>query len=158
MRPFVIHIIILTSLIILGIALFAMETLSIQNSGWLIKKFTFTKLYWLAFIGYSLVSSFIVLSVGLFHKIRKRSFTKKAVILSHVIPIGLLWIFISVGFHDLIQDAWKNRTKKFKHSPQQVQIEQTEKKRSPIPATPLTKSLKYKASDKPVEPDKQKSE
>ena len=141
----------------MGIALFAMETLSTQNSGWLIKKFTFTKLYWLAFIGYSLISTFIVLSVGLFHKIRKRSFTKKAVILSHVIPIGLLWIFINLGFHDLIQDAWKNRTKKLKHDPQQVQIEQTEKKRFPIPATPFPKNLKYKTSDKPVEPDKQKS-
>jgi len=158
MRPFVIHIFILTSLIILGIALFAMETLSPQNSGGLIKRFTFTKLYWLAFIVYSLFSSFIVLSVGLFYRIRKRSFTKKAVILSHVIPIVLLWIFISLGLHDLIQDACKNRTKEFKHTPQQVQIEQTEKKRSPIPATPLRKNLKYKASGKPVEPDKQKSE
>jgi len=158
MRPFVIHIFILTALIILGIALFAMETLSTQTSGWLIKKFTFTKLYWLALIGYSLVSTIIVLSVGFIHKIRKKSFTKKAVILSHVIPIGLLWIFLSLGFHDLIQDAWKNRTKKFKPYPQQVQIEQTEKKRSPIPAAPLKKNLKYKASGKPVEPDKQKSE
>ncbi|UCD81494.1 MAG: hypothetical protein JSW26_08760 [Desulfobacterales bacterium] len=158
MRPFLIHIFILTSFIILGIALFTMEALSPQSSGWLIKKFTFTKLYWLAFIGYSLASTFIVLSVGLFHKIRKKTFTKKAVILSHVIPLGLLWIFISLGFHDLIQDSWKNRTKKFKHHPQQVQIEQTEKKRPPIPAAPLKKSLNYKASGKPVEPDKQKSE
>ena len=158
MRPYVIHILILTSFIILGIALFVMETLTPESSGGLIRKFTFTKLYWLAFIVYSLVSTFIVLSVGFYHKLKKRSFTPKAVILSHVIPIGLLWIFISLGFHDLIQDAWKNRTKKFKHGPQQVQIEQTEKKRSPIPATPLTKSLKYKAGDKPIEPDKQKSE
>lgn len=158
MRPFVIHIFILASLIILGIALFAMEMLTTQEGGWLIKKFTFTKLFWLAFIGYSLVSTFIVLSVGLFHKIRKRSFTKKTVILSHVIPIGLLWISISLGFHDLIQDAWKNRTKKFKHRPLPVQIEQGKKERIPIPPAPMTKILKYKAPGKPVEPDKQISE
>ena len=88
MRPFVIHILFLTVLTILGIALLAMEMLSPQNSGGLIKKFTFTKLYWLAFIGYSMVSTFIVLSVGLFHKIRKRTFTQKAAILCHVIPNG----------------------------------------------------------------------
>jgi hypothetical protein len=135
-----------------------METLTTQSGGWLIKKFTFTKLYWLAFIGYSLGSTFIVLFVGLFHKIIKRSFTKLAVILSHIIPIALLWIFISLGFHDLIQDAWENRTKKMKHNPQQVQIEQTKKKRISTPLTPLTKISKYKGSGKPVESDQQESE
>jgi hypothetical protein len=157
MRPFIMHLIILTGLIILGISLFTMEALSTQTSGWLIKKYTFTKLYWLGLIGYSLISTFIVLSVGFFYKIKKRSFTKKAVILSHVIPVGLAWIFISLGFHDLIQDAWKNTTNKFKHIPKQDQYEQTEKRRLPIPATPLLKNLPYKAPDKPVEPDKQKS-
>ena len=155
MRPFVIHIIILSFLIILGIALFAMETVSIQNPGGLIKRFAFTKLYWLAFIVYSLISTFIVLSVCLFYKIKRLSLTKKAVILSHAIPIGLLWIFISLGFHDLIQDAWKNWTKKFKRNPQQVQIEQTKKERPPILSAPLEKNLIYKDSGKPVEPEKQ---
>jgi hypothetical protein len=158
MRPSLIHSLILTCLIILGIALFAIEALSTQSSAWLIKKFTFTKLYWLAFIVYSLVSTFTVSSVALFYKIKKRSFTKKAVILSHIIPVGLLWIFISLGFHDFIQDACKSRTQKLRHNPQQVQIDETEKKRPPIPATPFSKSLKYKAPGGSVEPDKQKSE
>lgn len=158
MRPFIMHIIILTGLIILGITLLSMEALSPETSGSLIKKYTFTKLYWLGLSGYSLISTFIVLCVGVFYKIKKRFFTKKAVVLSHVIPLGLVWIFISLGFHDLLQNAWKNRIKDFKHIPKQVEYEQSEKKRSPIPATPLSKNLKYKTSDKPVEPDKQKSE
>ena len=153
MRPYIIHILILTCLIILGSALFAMEAISPQSSGVLIKKFTFTKLYWLALLGYSVVSTFIVLAVGIFYKIRKRSFTKKAVILSHVIPVGLAWIFISFGFHDLIQDAWKNRRKDFKHTAKEAPHEQAEKKRHPIPATPLPRNLNYKSPGKPVEPD-----
>ena len=158
MRPSVIHVFILAFFMILGIVLFAMETFSPHNSGGLIKKFTFTKLYFVSFIVYSAVSTCIVLSVFLFHRIRKKSFTKKAVILSHVIPIGLLWICVSLGFHDLIQNAWKNRRQKFRHHPQQVQIERTEKKRPPIPAAPLKKHLKYKPSENAVEADKQKSE
>ena len=156
MLPFIMHIIILTGLITLGIALLIMEALSTQTGGWLIKKFTFTKLYWLGFIVYSLISTFIVLSVGLFYKIKKRSFTKKAVILSHVIPVGLVWIFISFGLHDMIQDVWKNKTKEFKPIQKQIQYKQTNKERFPIPATPLPKKLEYKTSDKPVESDMQK--
>ena len=152
------HISILSCLIILGVVLLSMEALSTQTSGWLIKKYTFTKLYWFGFIGYSLISTVIVLSVGRFNKIKKRSFTIKAVILSHVILVGLAWIFIGLGLHDLIQDAWKKKNKELEHIPKQVQYEKIEKQRPPIAATPLSKHLKYKTSNKPIEPDKQKSE
>jgi len=135
-----------------------MEALSTQPSGWLIKKYTFTKLYWFGFAGYSLISTFIVLSVDFFNKIKKRHFTKKAVILSHVTLVGLVWIFISLGLHDSIQDAWKKKKIEFRHIPEQVQYEKIEKKRPPIPATPLPNHLKYKTSNQPIEPDEQKSE
>ncbi|MBT8345813.1 MAG: hypothetical protein KJO26_14830 [Deltaproteobacteria bacterium] len=154
MRPFVIHILILTSLIALGIAIFIMEAL-ISSGGGLIQKFAFTKLYWLAFIGYSIFSTFIVLSISIFHKIKKEVLTKKAVILSHVIPIGLLWVFISLGFHDLIEDAWNNRATKLKYSSEKAEIEQAENKRLPIPPAPSKQILKYDSPEKPVEPDKQ---
>jgi len=158
MRPFVMHILVLAFFIVLGIALFAMETLSPHNSGGLIKKFAFTKLYFLVFSVYSLVSTCIVLFVGFFHRIRKKSFTKTAVIMSHVIPIGLVLVFVRLGLHDLIQDAWKDWITKSRHNPQQVQIEKSKKKRHPIPAAPVRKHLKYKPSERPVELDKQKSE
>ena len=158
MRPFVIHILILTVLIVAGIALFALESLSTQEGGGLIQKYTFTKLYGLAFIGYSLTSTLAMSVMGLFYKMSKRAFTKKAVVMSHFILVGLLWVFIRLGFHDLIQDAWENRTKTPGLNPQQVQIDETEKKRSPIPATPMRKRVKYKAPGGPVEPDEQKSD
>lgn len=157
MRPFVVHILILTSLIALGVAIFTMEALT-PNSGGLIIKFTFTKLYWLAFIGYSIVSTFIVLSIGIFYKIKKEILTKKAVILSHVVPIGLLWIFISLGFHDLIEDAWNNMGTELKYSSEQAEIEQAENKSPPIPPAPSKQILKYDSSGTPVEPDKQTAE
>ena len=158
MRPFFAHIGILSVLIMLGVALLAMEALSPQAIGGLIKKFTFSKLYWMGFILYSLISTVIVLGVGFFHKIKKKAFTAKAVILSHVIPIGLVWIFISFGFHDMIQDAWQNKTKPFRPIQKPIQDEQKERQRLPIPPTPLPKHLKYKTSDIPVEPDTQKSQ
>jgi len=155
MRPFVVHIFILTTLIILGIASFAIEAVETSYDR-LGLRYAFTIFYWFAFIGYSLFSTFIILSVCLFYKIKKKSFTKKAVILSHVILIGLLCIFVSSGFYDLIEDAWKNRN--FFDISQKVQIEQTERKPFPIPTAPVTEKFKYKTpSGKPVEPDKQKS-
>ena len=157
MRPFVVHLLILTALMALGIALFAMEALT-PRSGGLIQKFTITTLYWFAFIGYSLVSTCIVLSVGLFLKIKQEALTQKAVVLSHLIPIGLLWIFISLGFHDLIEDKWDNRAQEPKHSPGRVQGEQTEKKRLPTPPAPSRKILQYDSSAQPVESDKKTSE
>ena len=140
MRPFLVHILILTPLIILGIASFGIEAVETSYDR-LGLRYAFTIIYWFALIGYSLLSTFIVLLVGLFYKIKKRSFTKKAVILSHVILIGLLCIFVSLGFYDLIEDAWKNR-KNFKHISRQVQIKQTEKKPFPIPTAPVTEKFK----------------
>jgi len=72
--------------------------------------------------------------------------------------MGLLWIFISLGLHDMIQDAWNTKTGKFKSNPQQVRIDQTERKRMPIPAAPVPDTLQYKASGRPVAADKQKRE
>ena len=154
MRPFVVHILILTPLIILGIASFAIEALDTSHKAHL--RYIFTICYWLALIGYSLVSTFIVLSVSLFYKIKKRSFTKIAVILSHVILIGVLYIFVSSGLYSLTANAWKNRN--FFDISQKVQIEQTERKPFPIPTAPVTEKFKYKTpGGMPVEPDKQKS-
>ena len=141
----------------LGIALLAMEAL-IPGSGGLIQKFTVTKLYWLAFIGYSLVSTCIVLSAGLFLKTKKAVLTKKAVILSHLIPVGLLWVFVSLGLHDSIEDAWNDRAEKKKHRLGQVQIEQAEMKKLPTPPAPSRQNLKYQSSARPVEPDTQTSD
>jgi hypothetical protein len=78
--------------------------------------------------------------------------------LSHWIPIGLVCVFISLGLHDLVQDAWKNWTAKSRPDPQQVEVEKGKKRMRPIPAPPVNKRLIYKSSDKPVEPDRQPSE
>jgi hypothetical protein len=158
MRPLTIHICIILFLAILGGLFFTLETLSTPEGGWLIKKYTFTKLYWLAFFTYSLVSTIIVLVVGLFFSVKKISFSKKAVILSHLIPAGLLWVVINFGVHDMIQNIWKNVNQHFQPKPEAIKIEATELKRPPTPPSPPLKSLPYTPSGGPIEPDKQPKE
>jgi hypothetical protein len=152
MRSFRLHIYILAALTVPGIALFAAEALSLKESGWLVQQYAFTRLYWLAFSGYALGSTCIVLSVGLFHKIRKTPLSRTSVILSHAIPVALVWISISLGLHDRIQEVWKKSDLR-----QPPRMEQTERKRPPIPAAPIQKRPIYESSGNAAEPEKQES-
>lgn len=127
MGPLGLHLFIVAALVIPGVALFTMEMLSPTNNEWLMRRFFLTELFSLAFFGYSLGSTIIVISVGLFLQSRKRAFTKKAVILSHVILIGLLWSFFQLGFHDLLEDAWKKSIDRRNLNSRTAQSEQTEK-------------------------------
>jgi hypothetical protein len=152
MRAFRLHIYILAALTLPGIALFAAEALSPRESGWLIQQYAFTRLYGLAFFGYALGSTCIVLSVGLFYKIRKAPLTRTSVILSHGIPVALVWISISLGLHDRIQEVWEKSDLR-----QPAGMEQAERKRPPIPAAPIQKSPIYESSGNAAEPEKQES-
>ncbi len=104
MRPFTFHILILVVLLVLGAVLFTGEALSPESSWGLIRRYTFTRLYFLALIGYAFISTFIVLCVRGFYGLRSKVFTRTAVILSHVIPVGLVWIAVELGIHDYIQN------------------------------------------------------
>jgi len=87
-RPIVIHVINLAGLCILGFTLLAMEALSPHSSGGLIKQYTFTKLYWLGLCIYTLITTTIVLFVGVYKKIKNNTLAGSSVVLSHVIRSG----------------------------------------------------------------------
>lgn len=154
MRPFSLHLCILTVLLIPGVALFIMEALSSSAGGVIFSKYDATKLYWLGLIGYSVISTVIVLSLNLICSIKKRRFTPKAAILSHVLPVVFVWVFIQLGLHDLIQDTWQEKVKEKKSISEQVH-KKTERQRPPIPRAPLSKQLIYKESGKPIEQEEQ---
>jgi hypothetical protein len=139
MRAFKLHTCILAALAVPGIALFAVEALSTPEGGRLTRQYAFTRLYGLAFLAYLLFSTCVVLSVGLLHKIRKRPLTRKSVILSHAIPLGLAWISITLGLHDRIQELWKNSAVR-----QPARVEQTEGKKPPIPVSEHYHDKRYK--------------
>ena len=65
MRPYTLHLCILAVFMIPGVALFIMETFSPETGGLLFRKYDATKLYWLGLIGYSVITTFIVLSLNL---------------------------------------------------------------------------------------------
>ena len=157
MRPVYIHLAFLAVLAVLGIALYAMEALSPYDGGGFLPQYLFSQLYGLAWIGYALLSTVIVAAVGLTFKIRQRPVTEKTVLLSHVIPIGLIWLFFRLGIHDMIQDAWSTRSSALTPDRQQVRTEQTQSARPPIPTAPLSKHLDIKEAGKPVAPTRQEA-
>lgn len=154
MRPWFVHLIILVALAILGIAIYLMETLTPASSGGLFLRYDATKLYWLGFMGYSSISTFIVLSVFVTLKFSKSRFNAKTVILSHILPIGVVWISLQLGIHDFIQNAWqKKRAVPGKKAQQRFQ--EYSKKRLKIPPSAPLKTFDYKESNGQVELHKQ---
>lgn len=155
MKPFKTHILILTFLIMLGIVLLIVESLSEYDGGWLFDEYILTKLYFLVLVGYSLFSTLIVSLVWFFYKRKKKVLTRSAVILSHVIPVGMVWLFFSLGLHDLIQDTFKEKDH---YKPPKAQAEKTERKMPP--PSPKFEREKRKISEggQAIEPEKQESE
>jgi hypothetical protein len=153
MKPYPLHVLILALLIIPGIALFFLEYFSDYKGGWIFSKYTLTKLYWLAYIVYAIGSTFIVTFIHLFLIVIKRRFTKLAVFLSHVIPIAVVWMSISFGIHDFIQDNW-NRWTNPKGSDLSDRAPKKPKQRPPITQTPLSKRLPQQPPDTQTEQPK----
>jgi hypothetical protein len=155
MRPAIIHVIILAGFCIIGFALLTMEALTPQLPGGLIKQYTFTKLYWLALGFYSLITTTVVLSVGIYYRIKDKPLTGKSVVLSHVIPVALVWLSIHFGLHDRMQDAWKNKTHGIESIHKQPQAGPEEHGSRPIPSAPLHDIDEYQAPDTIIEPAEQ---
>ncbi len=158
MRPFTIHIYILIVLSLLGVVLFAGEAFSPESTGGLIKKYTFTKLYWLAWVGYAVASTVIVLCVRGVYVLRRRVFTRTAVILSHVIPVGLLWIAIDLGIHDYIQDKINEGAQGARGNPSQFR--NVPSAREKLPTAPLSegKIHEYRDAGNTVQTEEQKDD
>lgn len=150
MRPYTLHLCILSVFMIPGVAVFIMETFTPETGGLLFRKYDATKLYWLGLIGYSVITTFIVLSLNLIFRIKKKPFTKKAASLSHILPVFFVSMFIQLGLHDLIQDTWQERVKGKKSIPKQIH-KKVDRQRPPILRAPLSKQLIYKESGKPIE-------
>ena len=155
MRPFFIHLCILAFLMVIGIALFVTEAFFFEANGMLFSQYVATRLYWLAFGVYAIVSTTIVTSVYIFHKITKKVFTKKAVILSHVLPIGFVWVLIEFNVHDIIQNTWESRADKRSFIRKQP-VEDAVRQKPQVPRSPLRKRSLYQApNDNLIEPQKQ---
>ena len=154
MRPYRLHLCILAALMIPGTALFIMETLSSQTGGVLFRKYDASKLYWLGLIGYSIISTSIVSSLNLFFRIKKRGFSKKAVMLSHLLPVVAVGVFIQLGLHDLIQNIWRDSESEKKNVSRQVH-KKTDRQKLRIPRAPLSKPLIYQQSGNAIASEKQ---
>jgi hypothetical protein len=154
MRPYILHLCILAALIISGVALLIMEMMSSQSGGLLFRKYDATKLYWLGLIGYSIVSTLIVLSMHLLYRIQKRRFNKNAILFGHILPVAAVWVFIQLGLHDLIQDTWHDHVIKTQRSAKQV-YQKPGRPRVPAPRVPLSKQLVYQQSGNAIEPKNQ---
>lgn len=120
------HMLVLASLLALGVAVSVIEAMSMQPGGWVIGRSTLSTLYWLAYLGYAVCSSLVVLVVGLVHRAAKRPLTTRAVVLSHAVPVGLAWAFVGLGLHDAVQDAWKSPGEASGHVPPGGRLERSE--------------------------------
>ena len=150
MLPWFLHFGILMILTIVGLTIYIMETLSPAAPGGLFLKYDATTLYWLGFLGYSAISTSVVLSVFIALKFTKYQFTTKVVILSHILPIGLVWISLQLGIHDFIQNTWKSKVAMPVEGAQQQKHTHSRNRLKTLPPTPI-KNFKYKSSNGPVE-------
>lgn len=107
-RSLLVHWLILAALAGLGVALTGVDALT-GEGGWLLARFTVSRLYWLAFGAYALVSTLDVLAVAAFQAMRRRALTPVAVVLAHVVPVLLIGILLNLGVHDWVQDALRER-------------------------------------------------
>lgn len=147
MRPFLIHILILLAFATLGIAGLVTAALAPDDPGGLFGKYDFVVIYWIILGYYALGSTLIVLSVAVIQRIRRRPFTRLAVILCHVLPIALIWVFLTLGVHDWIQDARKQNDFAVER---QIRPPQPERKRPPVSATPKPNKPAYNSSSGPI--------
>jgi hypothetical protein len=148
MRPFLTHGAVLAALAALGAVLFVGEALSTQGAGWVIGRFTLTKVYWLALAGYALASTLIVVAVGLFLRRRERPLSHRVVVLSHVVPAALVWVLVSLGAHDAIQDLVRDAAHGRDWGP--TPAGEAGKARAPASSAPSTMVRKYGSGGEPV--------
>ena len=107
MRPSSLHLGILAALMIPGIALYLAEAMSAGGSG-LFVRFAATKVYWLSFAVYAAGSTTVVAVVYLLSRSRGAALSSSGVLLSHLLLVGCVWLVVSLGLHDRIQDAWRS--------------------------------------------------
>lgn len=81
-----------------------MEWATDDAPGGLIAKYTFTRLYGLALAVYAVCSSAVVMLAAGIAALRKRALRPGAVVLCHVIPVGLVLVMLYFGVHDVLQN------------------------------------------------------
>jgi hypothetical protein len=105
--------------------------------GFIFSQYAFTRLLFFLWVLYGLFSTLIVCLVFLISKIRHKGLSKTSVVLSHVIPVLLGFMFLQLGGHDKIQNFFKRKNDShISHTRQMI----TKKKRcSDLP--PLNRSV-----------------
>ncbi len=104
MKPYPLHFIILVVLALPGGILY-LQTYSAgyANAG-LFSADAFTKVYWAIYGLYVLISTLIVVAVHLIMRVRKHTLKGWMIFIVHILPVGLLWLGIQVGIHDIIDN------------------------------------------------------
>ena len=154
MKPYLLHLCILAALIIPGVALLIMEILSSQTGGMLFRKFDATKLYFLGFMGYAVVSTLIFLTLHFVFHILKKQLTPRAALFGHLLPVAFGWVFIQLGLHDLFQDIWRDHVRETNIMSNQAQTK-IDRTAAQLPRPPLSKKFPYRGSGNAIEPESQ---
>jgi len=134
-------------LAVIGIWLYWFETLHPGPNGPLFRQYDATRLYWIGWISYAVASTIIVSVTAATYRLRRRKVTGTTIILSHLIPVALLWVIIQLGIHDLVETAWNNTFNKTSRSVPTVNL--TIKKNHPVIPSPTHKlSVRLRESEK----------
>lgn len=151
MRPFLIHMLILGVLALVGLWALIEEATAPETYGGLFSKYDFSTAYWFVFAGYALGSTIIVSIVALIQRLRTKRLSKVAVVLSHVVPVGLVWVFFSLGIHDYVGDVLKKRDLER----QQARPEPAARGGPPPSPAPSIKKPAIQPSSGPIDPVEQ---
>ncbi len=99
-----VHTSIMGLLILVGFGLGLMEWTTNDAPGGLFTKSAFTRLDGLALAVYAVCSTAVVLLAAGIAALRKRTLRPSAVVLCHIIPVGLVLTMLHLGVHDAHQN------------------------------------------------------
>ncbi len=106
MRAYLLHSAILAVLAVPG-GILLVQSYGTGHSGGLFSADSFIKVYWLVYGLYVLFSTLIIFAMHLIMRLQKKKLKNGLVVLAHVVPVGVLWIGVQLGIHDLIDDRMK---------------------------------------------------
>ena len=140
-----VHTSIMGLLILVGFGLGLMEWTTNDAPGGLFTKYAFTRLYWLALAVYAVCSSAVVLLAVGIAVLRKRTLRPSAVVLCHIIPVGLVLTMLHLGVHDALQNLGQDPSRSPEISGQRTPGTQFR----PPPVTPRlpAKALRYREAE-----------
>lgn len=102
----------------------------------------FLKVFWIVYGLYVLFSTLIVCAMHLVMRLQKRKLKGGVIILAHVVPVGVLWVGVQLGIHDIIEDRLKTDTSLDQDDRATIQKTSMPQKTGPLSA-PMLKKRDY---------------